>query len=95
MTVTGGSRKRAARIRAGVLLVVLSWVPIAQVIIWSTGASSSRADEIRATVWSIQVVVGLIGVAVAGRETVAVAKSVGWRRMPRAVWALLLAPDGG
>ena len=74
-------------------LVIASWLPIAQVAIWATSASGSQADRIRAAVWSVQVVIGLIGAAVAGAETVRIAKSVGWRRAPAVVWGLLRSPN--
>ena len=86
-------RARALRIRFGVCLVVASWLPIAQVTIWLTAPSSSQADRTRAVIWGIQVVVGLIGVAVAGSQTIQVAKSVGWRGAPRAVWRLIRSPN--
>src|SRR6478672_4776798 len=70
-----------------------SWLPIAQVTIWLTAPSSNQADRIRAGIWGIQVVVGLIGVAVAGSQTIQVAKSVGWRRSPGAVWRLIRSPN--
>ena len=84
---------RALRIRIGVGLVVASWLPIAQITIWLSSASGGQAEEIRAAIWGIQVVVGLIGVAVAGAETIKVAKSVGWRRSPGVVWRLLRSPE--
>lgn len=86
-------RARALRIRFGVCLVIASWLPIAQVTIWLTAPSSGQADRIRAVIWGIQVVVGLIGVAVAGSQTIQVAKSVGWRRAPGAVWRLIRSPN--
>jgi len=85
-------RARAFRIRFGVCLVVTSWLPIAQITIWLTAPSSGQADRIRAVIWGIQVVVGLIGVAVAGSQTIQVAKSVGWRRASAAVWRLRRSP---
>lgn len=77
------------RIRIGVGLILISWLPIAQILIWASSASSDQADRVRLVTWSIQILIGVVGVAVAGRETVRLAKSVGWRRLPRAVWALL------
>ena len=47
----------------------------------------------RLAIWGVQTVVGLIGVAVAGAETIKVAKSVGWRRAPRVVWGLFRSPN--
>ena len=74
----------AVRIRVGIVLVLASWFPIA----WLISASS----ELRAVIWGIQIVVGLIGVAIAGSETIRIAKSVGWRKSPRVVWRLLRSP---
>jgi hypothetical protein len=77
-------RARALRIRFGVCLVIAFWL---------TGPSSGQAERIRAVIWGIQVVVGLIGVAVAGSQTIQVAKRVGWRRSPGAVWRLMRSPN--
>lgn len=81
------------RIRLGVGLVVLSWVPFAQIVIAIGSLSGSHAQEVRIAIWSVQVVVGLIGVAIAGKPTIDVVKQVGWRRAPRAIWRLLWYAD--
>ncbi len=88
-----GQRRRALQIRLGVALVIASWLPIAQTVIWLGSMSGSQATELRATIWGIQVVVGFIGVLIAGRETIQIAKSVGWRRSPAVVWGLLRSPN--
>jgi len=82
----------ALRIRLGVSLVVISWLPIAQVLIWVTSADSAQAWRVRLAVWAIQIPLGFAGVAIAGRESIAVARRVGWRAMPRALWELMLRP---
>lgn len=79
----------AFRVRLGFGLIAVSWLPIAQAWIWIASLSGAAADELRAAVWTVQILMGFVGIAVAGRETVRVAKSVGWRRMPRAVWELV------
>ena len=83
--LTPVSVEGAARIRIGVLLILASWLPIAWLL--------SATGELRAVIWGIQIVVGLIGVAIAGRETIQIAKSTGWRNSPRAVWRLLRSPN--
>ncbi|MGH3525188.1 MAG: hypothetical protein ACRDU4_20750 [Mycobacterium sp.] len=82
----------AVRIRIGVALVVVSWLPFGQVAIWLAGATGSQADRVRVVIWSIQIVIGLAGVAIAGKETIGLAKSVGWKKLPGAVWTLLRDP---
>ncbi|MGH3139229.1 MAG: hypothetical protein ACRDQE_05810 [Gaiellales bacterium] len=84
-----GSGPRAIRIRIGVALVVLSWLPVAQITIWLASASGSQADRMRAVIWGVQIAIGVVGVALAGRETIQIAKSVGWRRSPGVVWTLI------
>src|SRR3954452_21080421 len=74
------------RIRLGVSLVILSWMPIAQLVISVASLSGSRADTVRLTIWGVQVVIGLAGVAIAGKPAVEIVKRVGWRHAPRAVW---------
>jgi hypothetical protein len=80
------------RIRIGIGLILISWLPIAQILIWAFSVPSDQADHVRLVTWSIQILIGFVGVAVAGRETVRLAKSVGWRQLPRAVWTLLRSP---
>jgi hypothetical protein len=84
-TLAPANADGAVRIRVGVVLILVSWLPIA----WLISASS----ELRAVIWGVQIVIGLIGVAIAGRETIRIAKSKGWRNSPRAVWALLRSPN--
>ena len=95
MSGLAGTSPTGFRIRLGVGLVVLSWVPFAQVVIAVGSMSGSRAHEVRLAVWSVQVVVGLVGVAIAGKPTVDIVKQVGWRRAPRVVWNLLWHADTG
>ncbi len=88
-----GQRRRALKIRVGVSLVIASWLPIAQTIIWLGSYSGDQAAALRASIWGVQVVIGLVGVAIAGRETIQIAKSVGWRRAPAVIWGLLRDPN--
>jgi hypothetical protein len=94
--VPAGERAPAAgagsgplRLRIGLLLVVLSWLPVAQLVIWLAGLSGERAGEVRIAVWSGQILVGFVGVAVAGAAAATVVRSVGWRRAPGALWRML------
>jgi hypothetical protein len=68
-------RARALTLRFGISLWVLSWVPLAAMFGW-TGTA-------RIVTWTVQVVIGLIGLAFAGREFAQIVRQVGWRRAPR------------
>ena len=93
MAPRAGQAGRAVKIRIGVTLVVVSWLPIAQLAVWITAASGDAADRIRAVIWGVQIAIGFAGVALAGTETIKIAKSVGWRRSPGVVWRLIRAPN--
>jgi hypothetical protein len=81
------------RLRVGILLMALSWFPFAQILIYiaqNNGrlTSSSSANTFRLIIWGIQIIVGLIGVALVGKLAVEEAKKAGWRKTPRRLWQL-------
>lgn len=93
------ARQRVAtlRLRLGVGLVVVSWLPLPQIYIWIADLEGNDATDARLVGWTIQIIVGLIGLAFAGVAAKAVVKSVGWRRLPKALWSMLRTgkvPDG-
>jgi len=81
------------RLRLGILLIIVSWFPFAQILI-SVGrdhgylTSDSSASVFRLVIWGIQIVVGLVGVLLVGKVTLEEAKRAGWRRTPRHLWRL-------
>jgi len=84
---------KSFRLRVGILLIVLSWLPFAQVLIYIAQhngklTTSSSADTFRLVVWGIQIAVGLVGVALVGKLAVDEAKKAGWRKTPRRLWQL-------
>lgn len=75
------------------LLVVLSWLPVAQLVISvarhnGTLTSDADADSVRLIIWGIQILIGLVGVWLAGPPAVDVVRSAGWRRAPANLWRL-------
>ena len=79
---------RAVRLRAGLALFVLSWLPFAQVFIWAGDITEPRAGQLRIAVWTVQFLVGLVGIALAGGESIRMARGLGWRRTPSALWTM-------
>jgi hypothetical protein len=79
---------RALRLRTGIVLFVASWFPFAQLIIWASDLTEPEAGELRLTIWTIQFVVGLIGITLAGAESIRLARNLGWRRTPSALWTM-------
>ena len=70
------------RLRIGIVLWLLSWFPFAAIV---------HADAAqRAAIWTVQVVVGIIGLALAGTAFATLVKKVGWRHAPALAWHSLL-----
>jgi hypothetical protein len=86
------------RLRLGVLFVVLSWLPIAQLVISvsqhnGTLTGEEAAERVRLAIWSAQIVVGLVGVWLAGPPAVEAVRSAGWKRAPANLWRLFRSRD--
>ena len=81
------------RLRLGIVLIVLSWFPFAQILISVLQphgylTSDRSAFIFRLVIWGIQIVVGLVGLLLVGKLTVEEAKRAGWRRTPGHLWRL-------
>ena len=81
------SQKRlaAARLRLGISLWLLSWIPI-PILLGISGTG-------RYVIWGIQIGVGLIGLALAGSAFFEAVKQLGWKRAPAALGRALLHGD--
>ena len=69
------------RIRIGVVLWLLSWVPYG-IILGLDGVALTLA-------WAFEITLGLVGIFVAGSAFAATVKLVGWRRAPSVAWECL------
>jgi hypothetical protein len=81
------------RLRLGIILIIVSWLPIAQVGIviahdHNKLTSSHESEVFRLVVWIIQVAIGLVGLWLAGKIAVQEAKEEGWRQSPKRLWHL-------
>ena len=86
------------RLRLGITLIILSWLPFAQLLLLVAHnggklTSESASSTFRLIVWGIQIVIGFVGLWLAGQQTVAVAKQAGWKKAPKIVWELFRYGD--
>jgi hypothetical protein len=77
------------RLRLGVLLIIASWFPFAQIVIWIAGLSGGTADTVRLSIWGVQFLIGFVGLALIGAEAAKVLKHTGWRQTPKVLWRML------
>jgi hypothetical protein len=83
--------RAAVRVRLGLGLFIISWLPLAQFVIAAVDLEGGGAQVLRAVIWGIQAIIGLIGLFIAGRPVAAVVRRSGWRQTPRVVWRMLLS----
>lgn len=81
------------RVRTGIILIVVSWLPFAQLFLWiahNNGKLSSHdaSDKFRLAVWGIQFLIGFVGLWLVGKSAIAIAKEAGWKNMPKRMWHL-------
>ena len=70
------------RLRLGITLWVLSWVPYG-IILGVDGVAYTLC-------WAFEIALGLVGLAICGTELAPTIKTAGWRRAPGVAWHVLL-----
>jgi hypothetical protein len=85
--VSGGLRA-VMRLRAGVVLFAVSWLPLPQAYISLTGLHGRPALLARGIGWGIETVLGILGILLAGAAAKAALKHVGWRHLPVTLWIM-------
>ena len=86
------------RVRLGIILIVLSWVPFAQVFIYIAHnnnklMSEDSANEFRLVMWCVQIAIGLVGLWLVGKVAIQMAKQDGWKKTPAKIWHLFRSGD--
>jgi hypothetical protein len=86
------------KLRLGVILIIISWLPFAQVLVYIAHnnnqlTSEDAASELRLAVWGIQILVGLIGLWLVGELAIKEVKEAGWRHTPRRLWKLFWSKE--
>jgi hypothetical protein len=87
------SELSATRLRAGVLLLFIWWIPfwlLEPVIdkIFGVTSSTSKHDVLIA-ILAIQTVLGLVGILIAGKQVWTIFRKTSRRQLPRSVWHML------
>ncbi|MGP8063362.1 MAG: hypothetical protein ACLP5O_12515 [Acidimicrobiales bacterium] len=74
------------RLRLGVTLWILSWVPYGLVFDLSGGWLTAA--------WTVEILLGITGLAVAGTEFAKAVKDGGWRGAPAIAWHAMIRGKG-
>jgi hypothetical protein len=70
------------KLRIGIILWALSWIPYG-VILGLSGAALTAA-------WGFEITLGVVGLALAGTEFAQAVKAKGWKGAPKVAWHALL-----
>jgi hypothetical protein len=70
------------KLRIGIILWALSWVPYG-IILGLSGAALTAA-------WGFEITLGIVGIALAGTEFAQAVKANGWKGAPKVAWRALL-----
>ena len=70
------------KLRLGVVLWFLSWIPYGLILGLKGGWL--------AVAWTVEILLGLVGIALAGSEFAKLVKERGWRGAPRVAWGALI-----
>jgi hypothetical protein len=70
------------KLRIGIIFWLLSWIPYG-VILGLSGKALTAA-------WTFEIVIGIIGLALAGTEFAQAIKANGWKGAPKVAWRAML-----
>ena len=76
----------AVKLRLGILLWVLSWIPYG-LLFGLSGMALTIA-------WTVEILLGIVGLALAGTEFAQAVKDEGWRGAPAVAWRSFLHGQG-
>jgi hypothetical protein len=81
------------RLRLGILLIIISWLPIAQTVLWIAHdngklKSEHQSNQVRLLIWAVQIFIGFIGLWLAGKVAIATTKQDGLKKTPSNLWQL-------
>lgn len=79
------------RLRFGIALFLFAWVPLAVAILailrwFGYLQSPSAGTKFVAVFWGIQALIGFVGIIFAGKESIGVVKSTGYKRLIPTCW---------
>jgi hypothetical protein len=81
------------RLRSGILLIIVSWLPIPFVVLQIAHnnnklMSDAASQTFRLVIWGMQIVLGIIGLWLAGKPAIEQVKIAGVKKAPKRLWRL-------
>ena len=70
------------KLRIGIILWALSWVPYGLIL--------GLTDKALTLAWAFEITLGIVGLALAGTEFAQAVKAKGWKGAPKVAWHSLL-----
>ncbi len=83
------------RLRIGLAVWLASWLPFPVLILaiahhYGYLQGDSESAQFLAIVYGVQILMGFVGLVVAGKEAAALIKKSGWRAGPKQAWHIII-----
>lgn len=85
----------SVRVRFGIILWVISYLPFPVIVVdilHNNGKLSDPKDTSMfiAVMWGLQIVIGLVGLYIAGKEAIELVRKDGIKKLPKNLWRVLI-----
>jgi hypothetical protein len=75
-----------SRVRIGIILLALFWLPIWLLAPFFAAETGTTVAHATLVVGTVQVVFGLIGLIILGRQSIMIVRQTSRRQLPKVVW---------
>jgi len=77
------------RLRLGVVLIGIFWIPIWLLAPLVARLLDQPVASVTIAIALVQTIIGVIGVLLAGRQTLTLVRHTGWRAVPGKIWHIV------
>jgi hypothetical protein len=77
------------RLRLGVVLIGIFWIPIWLLAPLVARLLDQEVGSVTIAIALVQTIIGVIGVLLAGRQTLTLVRHTGWRAVPGKIWHIV------
>ena len=77
------------RLRVGIVLIGIFWIPIWLLAPLVARLINQPVGSVTLAIAIVQTIIGVIGVLIAGRQTLTIVRHTGWRAVPGTIWRVV------
>ncbi|HSW79425.1 MAG TPA: hypothetical protein VLG47_01485 [Candidatus Saccharimonadales bacterium] len=90
-----GKPVSSGRVRFGIILWVISYLPFPVIVVdvlHNNGmlSDAKQTSMFIAVMWGLQILIGLIGLYIAGKEAIGLVRDQGVKKLPKNLWLVVI-----